>query len=203
MILMRINAAPGQADTPPAPVPFRAARAKGSSHAAPHRPDARGHRGPPPADPRHLHPDTPLAVAPGATVTLALETIAPTAGAEERATLRLSVPGIQSGEGSVIVQVYGTADGFRDPARAITQASVPARPGTLEIVLDGLPPGRRAVILYHDENGNRTLDRFLGMIPTEGYGVSNDPTLSGPPSFDEAACALPPGETRMQITVGY
>ncbi len=148
---------------------------------------------------------TPLlaAAAAGAIVTLAVGTVAPTARAEEPATLRLSVPGIQSDKGSVIVQVYGAADGFRDPAHAIAQTAAPARPGTLEIVLDGLPPGRRAVILYHDENGNGALDRFLGMIPTEGYGVSNDPALSGPPSFDEAAFALPPGETRLRITVQY
>ena len=123
--------------------------------------------------------------------------------ARESASLHLIISGVESEAGSVIVQVYGSADGFRDPSRAIAGATTPARPGTLEITLDGLPPGRRAVILYHDENGNGILDRFLGMRPTEGYGVSTTPALAGPPSFDEAAVTLPEGDTRIHITLRY
>lgn len=39
-----------------------------------------------------------------------------------------------------------------------------------------------------DEDGDGAMDRFLGMIPTEGYGLSKDPEVSGPPQFD--ACAF-------------
>jgi len=101
------------------------------------------------------------------------------------------------------VFVYGGPEGFRDQDRAIAKAAAPARPGPLEITLEGLPPGRRAVILYHDDNDDGALNRFLGMIPTEGYGVSNDPALSGPPSFDAAAVVLPAGDTQLTVTLRY
>lgn len=37
-----------------------------------------------------------------------------------------------------------------------------------------LKPGKYAVAVYHDENGNRKLDRNFTGIPREEYGFSND-----------------------------
>jgi uncharacterized protein (DUF2141 family) len=50
-----------------------------------------------------------------------------------------------------------------------------------------LPPGRYAVSVYLDENGNRKLDtNWLGM-PKEAVGVSNNPRgRMGPPRFEDS-----------------
>ncbi len=70
-------------------------------------------------------------------------------------------------------------------------------------VFGGLPPGRYAVVAYHDENGNGELDRFLGMIPREGYGVSNIPEPSGPPQFDQAAFDVPDEGRELAVPLRY
>jgi len=56
---------------------------------------------------------------------------------------------------------------------------------------------------YHDENGDGALDRFLGMIPTEGYGLSNNPEVTGPPAFEDSAFALPDGGGAITVTMRY
>ncbi len=53
-----------------------------------------------------------------------------------------------------------------------------------------MPAGRYAVIAYHDEDGNGRLNLRFGMIPVEGYGLSNDPEVAGPPRFQDAAFEL-------------
>ena len=52
------------------------------------------------------------------------------------------------------------------------------------VVLTNLDPGRYAIILFHDENGNGKLDKNALGVPTEPYGFSNNvPGFLGPPAY--------------------
>lgn len=59
------------------------------------------------------------------------------------------------------------------------------------IVFENLKPGRYAFKFFHDENKNEKLDvNWLG-IPKEGFGFSNNPSMTfGPPSFDKTIFEL-------------
>lgn len=139
-----------------------------------------------------------------AAVSLAVLLAAP-AGAAETAPLSITVVGVEAGEGTVRADIYDSADAFREPEQAVASRAVPAAQagGTINLAPVPLPPGRYAVIVYHDADDDGELDRFLGMMPTEGYGVSTNPSLSGPPDFDETAVALPPEGTGIRITMQY
>ncbi len=39
------------------------------------------------------------------------------------------------------------------------------------------------------------------MFPTEGYGLSNNPTVSGPPAFADSAFELPAGTGAARISI--
>jgi len=123
--------------------------------------------------------------------------------AAETATLILAIAGIEHTDGAVRAEVYRGPDGFREPDRAAARIGVAAEPGTVEITVPDLTPGRHAVIVYHDEDNDGEMDRFLGMMPTEGYGVSNNPSLSGPPDFDESAVDVGAGDQRITIKMRY
>jgi uncharacterized protein (DUF2141 family) len=57
---------------------------------------------------------------------------------------------------------------------------------TVTVTLENVPSGEYAVSLFHDENGNKKLDKGLFGIPTEKYGVSNNAKGKyGPPSYDD------------------
>lgn len=111
------------------------------------------------------------------------------AAAEPGAAVRVTVTDLRSSKG--LVQACLTADprAFPDCSRdkAAHTLTVPAAEG---VVLDfgRVAPGRYAISLLHDENGNGRADKSLGLIPKEGFGFSRDaPVRMGPPKFAAAA----------------
>lgn len=103
------------------------------------------------------------------------------------AEVQVVVRHIAHDRGAVKVALYASPETFRKEDKALAVRSLPAVAGELTFPFDGLAPGRYAVVAYHDENGDGQMDRFLGMIPTEGWGLSNNPEVSGPPAFDPSA----------------
>ena len=123
--------------------------------------------------------------------------------AAQGAELTLRVTGVASDTHEVLVQVYRGSDGFRDPEQAVRRVAAPARKGTVTFRLDGLEPGRYAVICFHDQDGDSEMDRFLGMVPTEGYGLSRNPEVMGPPAFADSAFDLDEAGTALDIRLRY
>ncbi|MEM1142908.1 MAG: DUF2141 domain-containing protein [Pseudomonadota bacterium] len=58
------------------------------------------------------------------------------------------------------------------------------------IEVHGLPPGRYAIAVFQDLNGNKKLDRSFGIFPREPYAFSSDAGRYGPPGFEAAAISL-------------
>jgi uncharacterized protein (DUF2141 family) len=106
--------------------------------------------------------------------------------------LVVRVSGIRSPLGQIGCALFADGSGFpMDSARA-QQQWIPAQADGVTCRFGGVAPGRYAVSVVHDLNGNRRVDtNFLGM-PTEQWGVSNNarPTLRAP-RFDEAAFTVP------------
>ena len=135
-----------------------------------------------------------------------------TAGAGE---LRITVEGIRSTQGTVLIGLYDSPRTFLRAVEAADRASFlidPDRFGAVAlrantalksaVVFTNLEPGRYAAVAFHDENGNGKLDKnFLGS-PTEPYGFSNKAQgLLGPPSFADAAVALGDGDSAIRIAL--
>ncbi|TCD06961.1 DUF2141 domain-containing protein [Erythrobacteraceae bacterium CFH 75059] len=119
--------------------------------------------------------------------------------------VEVAVSDLRSARGSVMACLTGDPVTFprcNDDPNA-QRLVVPAGRGHA-LVFRNVAPGRYAVALLHDENGNGRADRSLGMIPREGFGFSRDaPVRMGPPRFDDAAFTTSGGETRLAITVRY
>lgn len=75
---------------------------------------------------------------------------------------------------------------------------------TAPLVFEHVHPGRYAISLLHDENGNGRVDKML-MMPKEGFGFSrNAPVRFGPPSFGSAAFDVAAGaQMKMTLKVRY
>ena len=109
--------------------------------------------------------------------------------------------------GELHIAIYDSKEAFEQdrgeqggPAPGIVDGLIlAAKPGTVSYDFD-LPTGTYAIGVFHDVNGNNSLDtNFLG-IPKEQYGFGNDATGSfGPPSFDEAAITVSKGATHTII----
>ena len=132
----------------------------------------------------------------------------------EAGELRITVDGIRSAHGTVLIGLYDSPASF---GKAVEVSAFLINPDRLAavvlranaalksaVVFSNLEPGRYAAIAFHDENGNGKLDKnFLG-IPTEPYGFSNNVQgFLGPPTFDAAAMALGDSNEGVQITLVY
>lgn len=102
--------------------------------------------------------------------------------------LDLVVTGLRSSQGEVRLCLWQQAEAFPDckKGKGVRLLSAPAA-AEVRIAVTDLAPGRYAVSVIHDANGNRKLDKNFMGIPTEGVGFSRNPHLTfGPPSFEKA-----------------
>jgi len=114
------------------------------------------------------------------------------------ADLTITVTGLRSDAGMVRVAVFDNASDF-PRGEEVSGEVVKAAP-EVTVAIDGLKPGRYAVAVHHDENGNGRMDSSLIGLPQEGYAFSNDAMVFlGPPPFSEASFDLP--EEGRQITI--
>lgn len=103
--------------------------------------------------------------------------------------------------GEIGCALYKSGDGFpSDPAHGLGRF-VPAA-ATVTCRFDGLAPGRYAVAVFHDTNGNQRSDRnFVGM-PTEAWGVSNNVRHAmRAPRFEEAAVEVADRDVAIAIAL--
>lgn len=132
----------------------------------------------------------------------ALAATALPAAAQQGVPLRVTVFGIHNDRGEVLAAVCPEADFLSDRCRL--RAAAPARFGAVTLTLADVPPGTYAVQVFHDENANRTIDRSLFGIPTEGMGFSNGAAMRfGPPAFSEAAVEVGPEGAEVVVPLRY
>ena len=114
------------------------------------------------------------------------------------ATLVVRTEGLAGGQGEVKVAVC--ARSFDEAGCPYGASRAPAGPAE-EFVFEDLAPGRYAVAVYHDINGNGQLDKIPPGLPTEPYGFSNDIGRLRPPRFEAALVGVPEGRTTVVISV--
>ena len=118
----------------------------------------------------------------------------------------VTVTGLRSADGVVLACMTQSDKGFpkcRGVAGA-KSARMAARTGELKLTFLDVKPGRYAIALLHDENGNGKADRALGMMPKEGFGFSRDaPVRMGPPKFSDAVFDMGGEDRAMTIRMRY
>lgn len=116
------------------------------------------------------------------------------------------VNGIKHKAGQICIGVYNQQKGFPDDTSNLADsACVNIKGSTLTHKFVGLKPGNYAVAIVDDQNGDRKLNKDFFGIPTEGFGISNNPTVSiqtGTPNFAKAKF-LVNKNTTIYITVKY
>ena len=140
---------------------------------------------------------------PLSTVWLSGLLVSPLALAESQ-TLEVELLGVQHERGALRIGLYSEPKTFRKEAQAFAIQQIPAQAGTASVRFTDLPAGRYAIMAYHDEDANGELNRRFGMFPTEGYALSNNPTVMGPPSFEDSAFeVVEGGENRVSLDLRY
>jgi uncharacterized protein (DUF2141 family) len=142
---------------------------------------------------------------------VSLASAAPAAGDVTRrcdqipSSMLVQVHGVRSGSGMLVAVLYGDKpELFLKKGARVARERAPARPGSVALCLEAPGPGSYAVAVYHDENDNRRFDRAWTGLPTEGFGVSNNPRpVLRPPTYGESAIQVGPGHRIVNIDLRY
>ncbi|WP_226404930.1 DUF2141 domain-containing protein [Ferribacterium limneticum] len=121
----------------------------------------------------------------------------------DESRLLVNLLGVRDAAGHLRASLYREPETFRKEDKAVKVVSLPAAKGNAKLVFTDLPPGRYAVMAYHDENADQKLNLRFGMFPAEGYGLSNNPNVMGPPRFADSAFELAGPETAIDIKLAY
>jgi len=140
-------------------------------------------------------------------VLCALAGIAPRSFADEppqTARLTIRVVDWRNRNGQAIFSVFNQSKGFPgDSKKSVHWEARKLADGDVIFTAD-LPPGKYAASVLHDENSNNKLDTNLIGIPTEGYGVTNNPKpkFRGA-KYSEATFELPAEGASLTISLQY
>lgn len=105
--------------------------------------------------------------------------------------IAVEVLNVPVSEGKISVALYDKDKSFLKFGEVYASASSKAVKGITNVILQDIPKGTYAVALFHDKNGNDTLDTNWMGIPKEKVAFSNAKMkLFGPPSFQECSFNL-------------
>ncbi len=104
---------------------------------------------------------------------------------KEAVEIEVQIVNIDSDEGQILVGLYDAQDTWLKKVYKGAYAKI--KNGTALATFKDVPKGEYAISVFHDENNNGKLDMFLGIIPKEATGSSNDaPAEFGPPKWVDA-----------------
>lgn len=134
---------------------------------------------------------------------LALWAQAAVAG-ETSGDLTLLVGGFSNDRGQVIASLFREGDDVMKIDKAYLQARATVSGNRAQLAFRNLKYGKYAVSVFHDENGNGTLDHNLLHFPAEPIGFSNHfhvGIFGGLPSFEKLQFEFTPGAEPVSILV--
>jgi uncharacterized protein (DUF2141 family) len=118
------------------------------------------------------------------------------------AGLTIEVLGVRSNDGQVHFGLYDNPATFPTKDGRLAGAQQDVLENRAVSVFKGLKPGRYAVAVFHDDNGNGEFDQVFFGLPVEDFGFSNGAVaFFGPPGFDDAAVLLPPEGAKIIIRI--
>lgn len=117
-------------------------------------------------------------------------------------TLVVEIAGANKTTGTIKVALYDKEELFQ--RSMIFGLRLPAAEASRRATFEGLRPGRYAVSVYHDLDGDDALDRYITGYPSEPFGFSRNPRVVwGPPKWDECVFEIKPKvkTTTIRITL--
>jgi uncharacterized protein (DUF2141 family) len=109
------------------------------------------------------------------------------------ATLTISFTDIEAPKGRIMMALFDSASSYNGD-KAVRGVAIEVSGTSASTVIPGLTPGRYAVKLFHDVNGNGKMDTNPFGMPTEPFAFSNSAKGNmGPASWDAAVFEVKTG----------
>jgi len=102
---------------------------------------------------------------------------------EEGISVTVTAGNALSDNGTVKFAFYNEENFMKQPIYA---KSASVENGKSTVVFENVTQGIYAIICFHDENGNNSMDFDESGMPIESYGMSNNNLNFGPPEFESS-----------------
>jgi uncharacterized protein (DUF2141 family) len=124
---------------------------------------------------------------------------------QDKGYIELNISNIRNEKGVIRIGMYTNEIGYPDtPANGFTVSKDSLSGGRVRFIIPVNTAGTYGFSILDDENGNGKMDYFLGIIPREGFGFSNNPKVSRKaPSFDETSFLYEKGTKKVEIKMIY
>jgi uncharacterized protein (DUF2141 family) len=104
----------------------------------------------------------------------------------DESRLIVTLKDVRDSTGQIRASIYREPETFRKEDRAVAVVSVPAQKGDLKLAFLALPPGRYAIMAYHDADSDSKLGLRFGMFRPRVTVFPTTPKSSGHPSLPTA-----------------
>lgn len=131
--------------------------------------------------------------------------VASAAPGEANCTVIIHVTGFRNTKGVLGAELFTSANGWpEDVDKSFRHDHFPIDGNHATARFEHVPPGKYGVVVLHDENENKKLDRNVFNIPKEGFGFANNPRvfLVAPP-IEKATIPVTCPETTTDIRLIY
>jgi uncharacterized protein (DUF2141 family) len=118
------------------------------------------------------------------------------------ADLTVDVDGVESQKGSIVFELDDSPSNWDNKTKPVATNTVEASVPITAYTFKNLPPGKYALGVFHDENGNGKLDMNFFGIPKEAYGFSNNVTFRRKPTFEESLIVVGKDDVKIFIHLG-
>lgn len=119
----------------------------------------------------------------------------------------LEVKGFQNLDGNLAIAIYNSSETFNSETEFYREALYTVSADEMLVEIDSLDVGTYAISVLHDEDesGDMEMGGFLNLIPQEGFGFSNNPSIGlSEPSFSDCNFDIEEGESvAVPITLVY
>lgn len=123
--------------------------------------------------------------------------------AEQPFSIDLAIHKVRKSEGVITVDLHNdNPEGWINKEGRIGRIRTPATEDVTRVCIPLNGPGTYAIALYHDKDANDEFNKnFLG-IPSEPFGISNDPRigLSAPP-YEKSSFLVQGPATPVKVTL--
>ena len=117
--------------------------------------------------------------------------------------LEIKITNIENGSGTIYIAILDSAEDwlksdseskpFCDSTQTVSSTD------DFLVSIGDLPPGKYAISLFHDLDGDAEMDTNFVGFPKEPFGFSAPMGKFGPPKFDEAAIEFSGGNASVEI----
>lgn len=140
------------------------------------------------------------------TILLASATLAatPLAAAPAAPATKLDVQftGVEARSGAIMFAIFDSEDAYNGKGAPVREGAVPVKDGALGSVITGLAPGRYAIKLFHDVDGDGKMGINPFGMPIEPFAFSNNAKGNrGPAVWADAAFTVAAGATVQAIVI--